>query len=149
MLVHWLLFCRVSFCGIRERVFVFDYDTKHQNTRQSDLYPSYKSDSLVFRCSFYYLNTFTHLVTSQYDSKCSTSFLYNIKIYLLLFYYIGIQFWCSYANLETLPRPLRHVTPCYDWRQFIITALGGTHLSHFNLSICMTILNVVVCLLRK
>jgi hypothetical protein len=42
---------------------MFDYDTKeeeHQNTRQSDLYPgadapSYKSDSLVFRCSFYYL----------------------------------------------------------------------------------------------
>jgi hypothetical protein len=34
-------FCGVSYCGIRKRVFVFDYDTKdkeHQNTRQSDLY---------------------------------------------------------------------------------------------------------------
>jgi hypothetical protein len=41
MLVHWLLFCGVSYCGIRDRAFMFDYDTKekeHQNTRQSDLY---------------------------------------------------------------------------------------------------------------
>jgi hypothetical protein len=31
----------VSYCDIRERDFIFDYDTKekeHQNTRQSDLY---------------------------------------------------------------------------------------------------------------
>jgi hypothetical protein len=30
-----------SYCGIRERCFMFDYDTiekEHQNTRQSDLY---------------------------------------------------------------------------------------------------------------
>jgi hypothetical protein len=41
MFVHWLHFCGVSFCGSRERVFMFDYDTEekeHQNTRQSDLY---------------------------------------------------------------------------------------------------------------
>jgi hypothetical protein len=39
---------------------MFDYDTKkkeHQNTRQSGYAPSYKSDSPVFRCSFYYLDT--------------------------------------------------------------------------------------------
>jgi hypothetical protein len=39
LVTFWLLFCGVSYCGIRERVFMFDYDTKekeHQNTRQSD-----------------------------------------------------------------------------------------------------------------
>jgi hypothetical protein len=38
---------------------MFDYDTKekeYQNTRQSD-----KSDSLVFRCSLYYLHYFLHI----------------------------------------------------------------------------------------
>jgi hypothetical protein len=41
MLVHWLLFPRVSYCDSRERVFMFDYDTKekeHKKARQSDLY---------------------------------------------------------------------------------------------------------------
>jgi hypothetical protein len=35
MLVHWLLFSGVSYSGNRERVFIFDYDTKekeHKNT---------------------------------------------------------------------------------------------------------------------
>jgi hypothetical protein len=35
MLVHWLLFSGVSYSSNRERVFMFDYDTKekeHQNT---------------------------------------------------------------------------------------------------------------------
>jgi hypothetical protein len=39
MLVHWLLFSGVSDCDNRERVFMFDYDTKkkeHQNTQQFD-----------------------------------------------------------------------------------------------------------------
>jgi hypothetical protein len=39
MVVHWLLFSVVSYSGNRERVVMFDYDTKekeHQNTRQSD-----------------------------------------------------------------------------------------------------------------
>jgi hypothetical protein len=39
MLVLWLPFPGVSYCENRERVFMFDYDTKekeHQNTRQSD-----------------------------------------------------------------------------------------------------------------
>jgi hypothetical protein len=37
--VNWFLFVGVSYCDNRERVFMFDYDTKekdHQNTRQSD-----------------------------------------------------------------------------------------------------------------
>jgi hypothetical protein len=63
VLVHWFFFSGVSYCDNRERVFMFDYDTKekeHQNTRQSDWYsgatpPLYKSDSLVIRCSFYYV----------------------------------------------------------------------------------------------
>jgi hypothetical protein len=39
MLVRWLLFSVVSKCENRERVSMFDYDTKekeHQNTQQSD-----------------------------------------------------------------------------------------------------------------
>jgi hypothetical protein len=47
----------------RNVFFIFAYDTKekeHKNTRQYDQYsratsPSYKSDSQMFRCSFYYL----------------------------------------------------------------------------------------------
>jgi hypothetical protein len=37
LLIRYIL----SYCDIRERVFIFDYDTKgkeHQNIRQSDLY---------------------------------------------------------------------------------------------------------------
>jgi hypothetical protein len=63
MLVHWLLFSCGFILWHWDCDFMFDYDTKeeeHQNTRQFDLYlggyvPSYKSDNLVFRCSFYYL----------------------------------------------------------------------------------------------
>jgi hypothetical protein len=63
-IVHWLPFPGVSYCDNRELVFMFDYYTKekeHQNTRQiwfilGGYAPSYKSDSLVFRCSFYYLH---------------------------------------------------------------------------------------------
>jgi hypothetical protein len=54
MLVHWLLFSGVSWNN-RERVFMFDYDTKekeHQNTRQSDLY---SGASLVFLTYFNYI----------------------------------------------------------------------------------------------
>jgi hypothetical protein len=63
MLVHWLLFSGVSYCDNRECVFMFDYDTKEKEHQKhsaiwfilGDNSPSYKSDSLRFRCSFYYL----------------------------------------------------------------------------------------------
>jgi hypothetical protein len=52
-LASWLLFCGVSYCGIWERGFMFDYDTKekeHQNTRQSDLYSGASRINQIASC---------------------------------------------------------------------------------------------------
>jgi hypothetical protein len=52
MLVHWLLFTGLSYCDNRERVFMFDCDTKekeHQNTRQSDYPP--RTNQIASCCS--------------------------------------------------------------------------------------------------
>jgi hypothetical protein len=88
MLVHWLIVSGVSYYDNRERAVMFDYDTnekKHQNTRQSDLYsgatpPSYKSDSLVCRCSF--ISDISHpLFTSVWYIKYITiSVLRQLKV---------------------------------------------------------------------
>jgi hypothetical protein len=52
MLVHWLLFSGVSYCDNRERVFMFDYDTKEKecNLIYTRGYAHLVQISLVFRC---------------------------------------------------------------------------------------------------
>jgi hypothetical protein len=66
-----LIFSGVSHCEDRELVFIFAHE--HQKTRQSDGYPSYESDSLVCRCSFYYLFYFF-----TYCSVHCSSLIYDI-----------------------------------------------------------------------
>jgi hypothetical protein len=47
-------FSGVLYCDNRDRVSVFAYDTKWGTSKHA---PLYKSDCLIFRCSFYYVST--------------------------------------------------------------------------------------------
>jgi hypothetical protein len=72
MLVHWLLFPGISYCVERECFFLrLTMIQKRKNIKTlgnllnpgggGGYAPSYKSDRIVFRCSFYFLNC-THWV---------------------------------------------------------------------------------------
>jgi hypothetical protein len=49
------IFSGVSFCNNKERVFIFDYDTRKHSAIWFSLRGPPRTDSLLFRCSFYYL----------------------------------------------------------------------------------------------
>jgi hypothetical protein len=87
MLGHLLLFSGVSYCDNRERVVMFDYDTKekkHQNTRQSDLYSEAKPPRTNRIASCFGVLSFTYMI-SRFLRHLMYWFVIKSNCYILLY----------------------------------------------------------------